>query len=91
MQRYVTQWRSQPKIFWAAKMFDFRRETVFSLGYRLSKRKRCSDTVTADNNKTRCFIICKSKQVRICGNASASTSLKIPLQFEIVSVTIVPE
>jgi len=25
--------------FWGAKMFDFRRATVFSSGYRLSKRK----------------------------------------------------
>ena len=30
-------WRFQPKIFGAAKIFDFRRATIFSLGYRLSK------------------------------------------------------
>jgi len=40
----VTQWSIQPKIFlgakiWGAKMFDFRRATVFSLGYCLSKCK----------------------------------------------------
>jgi len=40
----MIQWCSQPKIFGAekfggTKMFDFRRATVFSLAYRLSKRK----------------------------------------------------
>jgi len=31
--------RSQPKKFVGAKMFDFRRITLFCLGYRLSKHK----------------------------------------------------
>jgi len=35
----MAQWRSQPKIFLGFEMFDFRRATAFSLGYRLSKRK----------------------------------------------------
>jgi len=35
----VAQWRSQLKIFLVAKTFYFRRTTVFSLGFRLSKRK----------------------------------------------------
>jgi len=34
-----TQWRSQPKNFWGAKMFDFRRITLFWLEKRLSKHK----------------------------------------------------
>ena len=33
------QWRSQPKNWWAGKMFDFRRITLFCLGKRLSKHK----------------------------------------------------
>jgi len=33
------QWRSQPKIFFGEKCFDFRRITLFCLGYRLSKHK----------------------------------------------------
>jgi len=35
----ANQWRSQPKIFLGgeAKMFDFRRITLFCLGYRHSK------------------------------------------------------
>ena len=41
----MTQWRGQAKLFfrakkfWGVKMFDFRRATLFSLGYRLSKRR----------------------------------------------------
>jgi len=38
----------------------------------------CSETVTADNGKPRCFILCEKKHEWICGNAS--TSLKNPLQ-----------
>jgi len=34
-----TQWRSQPKNFFGVKIFDFRRTTVFYLGYRFSKNK----------------------------------------------------
>jgi len=33
------QWRSQPKIFLGAKMFDFRRITLFCLEKRLSQHK----------------------------------------------------
>ena len=39
----------------------------------------CSETVPADNGKTRCFIQCEKKQGWICSNASASTSFKNPL------------
>jgi len=35
----MTQWRSQPKNFWGAKMFDFRLITLISLVKRLSKHK----------------------------------------------------
>jgi len=34
----VTQWRSQLKIL-GAKMFNFRRTTLFCLGYRFTKHK----------------------------------------------------
>jgi len=33
------QWHSQPRNFWGAKMFDFRRITLFCLETRLSKHK----------------------------------------------------
>jgi len=33
------QWRSQPKIFWRAKLFDFRRVTIFCSGCHLSKHE----------------------------------------------------
>jgi len=36
----------------------------------------CSETVNADNGKTRCFILCEKKQEWIYSNAAASTSLK---------------
>jgi len=45
MFKQLVQWRSQPKILggqkiWGrAKLFDFRRITLLSLGYRLSKHK----------------------------------------------------
>ena len=43
-KKYYKQWRSQPKHFlgekiWGAKMFDFRRTTLFCLGKRFSKHK----------------------------------------------------
>jgi len=38
-----------------------------------------SDTVTADNGKAHCFILCEKKQGWICSNAYASTRLKNPL------------
>ena len=36
----------------------------------------CSETVTADNGKAHCFILCENKQEWICSSASASTGLK---------------
>jgi len=69
-------------------MFDFRRATVFSVGYRLSKHKMTTYSknlgswplgsfgyayaVTADNGKTRCFILCEKKHEWICSSASTS-------------------
>ena len=38
-----------------------------------------SETVNADNGKTRCFKLCEKKQEWICSNASVSTSLKNPI------------
>jgi len=35
----LNQWRSQPRNFWGAKMFDFRRITLFCLEKRLAKHK----------------------------------------------------
>jgi len=37
LHRGLNRWRSQPKIFWGAKMFDFKQITPFCLRYRLSK------------------------------------------------------
>jgi len=80
-------------------MFDFRRATVFSLGYRLSKRKMttCSKNLEGHGPLRHVVAYCvkrsMSESVAMLPHCYrfASTRLKNPLYCEIVSATIVPE